>query len=354
MFTKIQEGKAIINVPKETKISKELPVFYNPVMKYNRDISIALLKALKRENMHIADPLAGTGVRTTRMLCELPKKAIKLISINDYDADALKIIKKNLKESNADTTKIEISNLDANVFFTNSQAFDYIDIDPFGTPNPFLNNAIAHLKRDGILAVTATDTAGLCGTFPKVCMRKYWANPLHNHEMHEAGLRILIRKVQLLGTQFDRALTPLLSYSKDHYFRIFFVSQKGKKACDEILKQHGMYKEAGPMWLGQLKDQNCTKKINFEAVNNQKEKNTITFKLNNNFTNTLQEELDIVGFYNIPALLKKYKIPHSQNFETILSKIHKTNKATRTHFDDQGIKTAMNEEMLVKILKEKL
>ncbi|MCU0373510.1 MAG: ATP-binding protein, partial [Ignavibacteria bacterium] len=41
--------------------------------------------------------------------------------------------------------------------------FDYIDIDPFGSPCPFLDAAIKRLSRGGILAVTATDTSALAG-----------------------------------------------------------------------------------------------------------------------------------------------------------------------------------------------
>ena len=41
-----------------------------------------------------------------------------------------------------------------------SKGFDYIDLDPFGSPNIFLDSAVKRLGRNGILAVTATDTAG--------------------------------------------------------------------------------------------------------------------------------------------------------------------------------------------------
>ena len=61
---------------------------------------------------------------------------------------------------------------------------------------------------------------------------------VRNHMMHELGLRILIRKIQLQGAQFDKALIPLLAYHKDHYFRIYFRCIKGKEKCDEVLKQH--------------------------------------------------------------------------------------------------------------------
>ncbi|NIA04223.1 MAG: hypothetical protein GWP09_02625, partial [Nitrospiraceae bacterium] len=70
------------------------------------------------------------------------------------------------------------------------------------------------------------------------CVRKYWSKPLRNHLMKEFGLRILIRKVQLIGMQYEKALIPIFSYSKDHYFRVFFEVNKGKKRCDEVAAKH--------------------------------------------------------------------------------------------------------------------
>ena len=191
MYQIIEEGKATIKIPKETKISKELPVFYNPVMKFNRDITIALLNTLD-EDLRISLPLAGTGVRGIRIALETKHKNI---IFNDLNPVAIKIINQNLK---LNKLKLKVENKEANKFLLENKGFDYIDIDPFGSPNPFLDSAIKRLSREGILAVTATDTAPLCGTFPKACLRKYWAKPLRNELMHEIGLRILIRKVQLI------------------------------------------------------------------------------------------------------------------------------------------------------------
>ncbi|MFT4303220.1 MAG: hypothetical protein ACMXYG_01525 [Candidatus Woesearchaeota archaeon] len=336
MFQKIFEGKAIINAPLEKKISKDLPVFYNPIMEYNRTISIEILNILSKKEMDIALPLAGTGVRAVRFFKELNKEIIKQININDYDKDAITVIKKNLK-NNKIKTKYKIYNLDANLFFTQSKAFDYIDIDPFGSPTPFLNNSIMHLKRDSILAVTATDTSALCGTYENACKRKYWAKPLHNEEMHEIGLRILIRKCQLIGVQFEKALIPIFSYSKDHYMRIFFKCIKGKSECDKILKKHEYYKKSGPLWIGQLKDKKLTTNI----------------KLNDTFTKTLKQELDILGFYEIPSICKKEKISQTKKINEIINEIKKQKyKVTRTHFAEQGIKTNMPYEKFIKILKK--
>ena len=77
-FERITEGKALVFVPKEKKVSKKLPVFYNPAMKLNRDISVLLLNSLDKKNMQIALPMAGTGIRGARFLLERNKQAIRM------------------------------------------------------------------------------------------------------------------------------------------------------------------------------------------------------------------------------------------------------------------------------------
>jgi len=217
MLEEIEEGKVKIYA-ELGKVTKKLEVFYNPVMKYNRDTSIELLNKLKVKNLRMALPLAGSGIRGLRFLKELKKGKLGELHLNDNRVDFKQLILQ-VFALNKIKNKIHIYNQDANEFLLQSVGFDYIDVDPFGTPNPFLDSAVKRISREGILAVTATDTAPLAGTYPKACKRKYWAMPLRNHEMHEIGLRILIRKVQLIGAQFDKALTPVLSFYKDHYLR---------------------------------------------------------------------------------------------------------------------------------------
>ena len=319
----IEEGKVKIKIKKLGKISKEMDVFYNPIMEYNRAISVKLLNKVKDKDMQIALPLSGTGIRGIRFLKELDKGKIKRIVFNDYSKDAIKNIKANLKLNKLKISrKIVIENKDANLFLLESTGFDYIDIDPFGSPNVFLDSAVKRLSRNGILAVTATDTAPLAGTFPKVCMRKYWAQSLHSKEMHEIGLRILIRKVQLIAGQYEKALIPLYSYYKDHYFRIFFRCVKGKKNVDSVIEQHGMYKEAGPLWLGKLK------------------------------TLRLDDELDILGFYDIHYICKKNKLKIPKKEELIKTLNKKGFKATGTHFSGTGIKSNVKEKELIKIIRQ--
>src|SRR3989338_911290 len=354
MYTIINEGNAELKIAVAGKISKEMPVFYNPVMKLNRDISILLLNSIDKKNLQIADPLAGTGVRSIRFLLELKKNKIKAISINDYSKEAVRLIKENLKLNKIKlNNKIIIKNEDANIFLLNSTGFDYIDIDPFGTPNPYLDSAVKRLARDGILAVTATDTAPLAGTYPTACLRKYWAIPLRNELMHEIGLRILIRKIQLIGAQYDKALMPVFSYFKEHYFRVFLRCEKGKKDVDKVIEQHGMFENAGPMWLGSLFDKSLIKKINknlpiITKIKNKEEKELI--KILSIIKN--ESKINTIGFYDIHEICKKYKIKQIPKKELIIKKIKKSGyKAAETHFNPNGIRSDIPSNKLLRIIQ---
>ncbi|MBI2658135.1 hypothetical protein HYX08_05575 [Candidatus Woesearchaeota archaeon] len=351
----INEGLAEIRIPAIKKISREMGVFYNPVMGMNRDISILLLNSISKNSMQIADPLAASGVRSIRFLKELGNNKIKIICINDNDKKAVDSIKKNLSLNRIackNNKKIEITNEDASLFLLKSSGFDYIDIDPFGTPNPFLDAACKRLSRDGILAVTATDTSALCGTFPNACLRKYWAMPKKGAIMHETGLRILIRKVQLVAAQYDKALIPIFSYSKEHYMRVFFRNDKGKNKTDEILKLHRMIDGAGPMWLGNLWDKELAAKICRNAINSK------TFKNNKElikFLDTIKEESKIsqFGFYDLHYICGKNNIKILHKKEDILAKIRKKGcKASGTHFRGEGIRSSVSLKGLIRILRK--
>ncbi|MBR9702606.1 hypothetical protein GOV10_01090 [Candidatus Woesearchaeota archaeon] len=300
---RITEGSATIENETAKVVSKDLPVFYNPVMRHNRDITLLLLAALvkgQKRHWQCCDLMAGSGIRSIRMLKEIPD-AIEHVTINDYDAESNKRLQKNLKKNDIKFAtwtindfiehslkvegpggrdggvilpKVLVSQLDASQLLLSSNGYDYIDIDPFGSPNPFLDASMKRLSRGGILAVTATDTSALAGSYPDACVRKYWALPCEGPRMHEVGLRILIRKVQLVGAQYQKALTPVLAYNKDHYYRIFFAVEKGKKKCDELIKQHGRWEDeakAGPLWLGTFTDAKVIDKmLKFMETNEKK------------------------------------------------------------------------------------
>lgn len=338
---KIREGLAWIYAPVGEKISKELPVFYNPVMEANRTISVAVLNSLPNRDMRMCLPLAATGVRGIRFLRELKKGKVKEMWINDLSPDACRTIRKNLKLNKVNKKSIHVSQKEASLMILEGSGFDYIDIDPFGTPNPFLDAAVRRVSRGGILAVTATDTSALAGAYPDACRRKYWAEPADSELRHEVGVRILARKVQLVGAQYAKALTPIYSYSSEHYMRIFFSCEKGKQKVDSIIAQQGMLGTAGPMWTGALWDVLLAGKV--------------ASAFESGMTRMIAEESHInsVGFYDIHKMFKGGKTASMPGMEWIMKSIRKEGfSASRTHFSPTGIRSNISEKGLKSILRK--
>lgn len=367
MIKKIKEGSATISAYISKKISKELPVFYNPIMKLNRDISVMVLNALEIPSMEIADILAGTGIRSVRFEKEVSGFIINKIHANDNSKTAVEAIKENIKGNRCE--KVFVHNKDANLFMIESKGFDYIDIDPFGTPNPFIDSAVKRVSRNGIIAVTATDTSALSGTYPAACRRKYFARPIRNELKHEAGVRILIRKVQLIAAQYGKALIPIFSYSKDHYFRVFFRNKKGKSAVDDIIHNHRFLRfcnrcrrfefsntnkgvccetsmeYAGPMWSGSLFDKELVDKI---AEINRKGEDIAFIDIIRK-----ESELDIPFFYDLHSIAKTFKLSYNPKKTDLIKKIKNEGfRAEETHFSGTAIKTDMPHKDFVGIIKQ--
>lgn len=342
-------------------VTKDMDVFYNPVMRINRDMTILILSAEDKKEIKIADPLAGSGIRALRLLKEIdennPEK-IKKIFVNDKKYKFNEYFEKNIELNNLtekQKEKLEIKNEDANIFMLRYKVFDYIDIDPFGTPNPFLDAAVQSIKNKGILAVTATDTSALCGSYPSAGQRKYWATPLRNELMHEFGARILIRKVQLIGGQYDKSLIPIFTLSKDHYMKIFFRCDSGKKKVDEMVKFHKEFifkKESfGPIWTGTLWDYSLVEKMKKLCETSEVSKET------KKLISLINEECKINTpfFFDMHELSRKKNTGDNPRFEKIMEKLSKKGfMASRTHFSLTGIKTDAPEEIVEEVFEEEM
>ncbi|MBI2549788.1 tRNA (guanine(10)-N(2))-dimethyltransferase [Candidatus Woesearchaeota archaeon] len=363
----VVEGKARIAVPRYSgrNVSSKMPVFYNPAMKSNRDITVLLLAASAKiygiKKWAVADPMAATGIRGIRLLLELGKN-VGSVAMNDYSAAAVKLIKKNLLINRIKTGgKVTVSINEANKFLLNNKPLNYIDIDPFGYPGTFLDTATKRLRHNGILAVTATDTSALAGTAVAACRRKYLATPLRNGFMHETGIRILVRLVQLIGAMHEKALTPVFSYYKDHYIRAFFHCKEGSGRADELLARHKeiLYCDnccsirirrdddnnscscgqkmgkAGPLWAGKLFDTRLAAKIAAAATDEKTKK----------FLKTIAEESKKegktgVGFYAMEDVCEKHRIGQQPKTADAIKRLQRNGySASLTHCTTTGVKT---------------
>lgn len=237
----MEERGITLDIEPEDEPTTQSTVFYNTEMVTNRDISTACLTAVQQDigdELTVCDALSGSGIRGLRYLNEVPgvKKAI----LNDSNPAAAENIQENLAENNIDDDRAEIANKDANVLLTeNWRSLDYVDLDPFGSPAPYLDSAARSLFREAAIGVTATDLAPLFGSYRRVCERRYAAKPIKNAFSHETGLRILIGNVFTHHSRYDFAFEPLLCHYERHYYRVFGKVRESKKACNRLLEHIG-------------------------------------------------------------------------------------------------------------------
>ena len=219
------------------------PVFYNPAMKLNRDISVAALQAycdLYRRGVAVCEPLSATGVRGLRYAAGVD--GVDTVYLNDLNEEAYRLIKLNV-EANGLEGRARVFKLDANVLLAiharGGTRFDVVDIDPFGSPVPFLDNAIRALKHGGMLCATATDLAPLFGVHKRACIRKYGAIPLRVRFSREIGTRILLGYIARTAAKYSIGVLPLLSFYARHYIRAAVLVLKGRKHADLSIDKLG-------------------------------------------------------------------------------------------------------------------
>lgn len=63
--------------------------------------------------------------------------------------------------------------------------FNAVDLDPYGSPHIFLDGAVQSIADGGLLLVTCTDMAVLCGNSPETCYVKYGALSMKHKACHE-------------------------------------------------------------------------------------------------------------------------------------------------------------------------
>ena len=155
------------------------------------------------------------------------------VACNDVSPGAYALIKRNLAR-NGLACEALCSN--ANILM-HERRFQAVDLDPFGSPSPFL--AAASRCAQEYLFITATDTAPLCGAHLLSGMRKYLARPLRTDYHREMGARILLGLAARSLARLDKGMQPLLTHVTDHYVRTYLRVIKGAKAGDAALEHMG-------------------------------------------------------------------------------------------------------------------
>ncbi|XP_049495908.1 tRNA (guanine(26)-N(2))-dimethyltransferase isoform X3 [Panthera uncia] len=283
--TTVTEGAAKIAFPSANE------VFYNPVQEFNRDLTCAVITEFARiqlgakgiqikvpgekdvqkvvvdlseqeeekaelkkganlapgdqprtaavgeiceEGLRVLEGLAASGLRSIRFAREVP--GLQSVVANDASARAVDLMCRNV-QLNAVAHLVHPRQADARMLMYQhqraSERFDVIDLDPYGSPAPFLDAAVQAVSEGGLLCVTCTDMAVLAGNSGETCYSKYGAMALKSRACHEMALRIVLHSLDLRANCYQRFVVPLLSVSADFYVRVFvrvFTGQAKVKA----------------------------------------------------------------------------------------------------------------------------
>ena len=347
-----------VMIVKEGRVSIEVTdnVFYNPRMEMNRDITVACLEALPEVSTYV-DAMAASGIRGIRVKKEVPRDIE--VTANDWDEPACELIKRNAERNGV---RVKVSRSGANTLLSSTQ-FDFVDLDPFGTPAPYINAACWASKR--AMGVTATDTAPLCGAHLRSGIRTYAAYPLKTEYYAEMGLRVLLGKVAREEAKYDRALKPLLCYTAEHYIRLYLGVTHGRADADKMMKNLGLIvhcfacrnryalmglavqapdtcpvcgaktKAGGPLWLGATKEGEFVQK----AIDALEKGEFNTRERAVRLLGLVREELDTPTFYDQHVVCRDLKATPTDILKLLEALKGQGYAASRTHYAGVGFKT---------------
>ncbi len=316
------EGKTIVHLQPEQERPSHMPRgpakktgggFLNPAMAPSRTRSVLLLKdALEHDwltsqdkPIRVFDAMCSTGVRIRRWRNEIPNELQNRLRITGNDLNdfalswAINSHNQNLPkyteniEMNFDrygsmtqresVNGIFFQKMDAKLAMADA-SYQWIDIDPFGSPVPFIDSAIQSLARTGVLEVTATDTAALTGSSLSSQKRRYDSQGIVDDYAHDDAVRVLLGLIAKVAAMHDRVIKPILSLFDGHHVRVSVLVKTSKEGASDFQNNIGYrlrcqdlpYKfikypdsrqiknSSGPLWTGPLMDRDIAGRMTVE------------------------------------------------------------------------------------------
>ncbi|MCX8197859.1 MAG: tRNA (guanine(10)-N(2))-dimethyltransferase [Candidatus Micrarchaeota archaeon] len=359
----IEEGKAKIRICGG--------VFYNPHMRLCRDLTSLCAGAIGKR-ISVADVMCATGARGIRY--KLENRNVDELSLSDISQKAAACARKNAKLNNLEC---KVSRADAKKFMREN-SFDFLELDPFGSPQPFLHDAahMLHKAKESYFSVTATDMPVLCGAHLLACLKNYGANPLNNEFCHENAARILIGRTAMEFAPFSLSATPIFTLSHRHYIKIVFLVQKGAQKAASSIKSLGFVSYcpsccwrqaerfpegkrcpscagalqiAGPMHLGELWDRKIAQKM----LSLNKERGLHGWEEAGKILGAINEELAVGScfYWDLHTLAKKTLRPIIPIQKAIESLRDAGYKASRTHFCPTAIRADAPHEEILRLVR---
>ncbi len=318
-------------------------------MTVNRDLSAIVLAKWPRRPRTVLDGLAATGAWGIRMQLEAgPYEP----TFNDRSTLAVNLIRENLRRNGirGDVVSGELASL------RGTGQYDFVDIDPFGPPTPFLRALLEEIKNGSGLGVTATDTSVLSGTYPAACHRRYEARPLRCPQGSEIGLRILLGFCERLAAKEGKVIRPILSFAAEHFLRIYATVDRRtgdsplglvkRGNPGEFISAHPDADAIGPLWLGPLHDAPFLRRLTPSAWTS-----VPTARL----LSSLQREAELPAFFVTTDELAAREHGSPPKLGVFLDALREMgHRAERTHFHPRGVRTDAPFGTVLSVFRERM
>ena len=328
-------------------------MFYNPAMAMDRDLSVAFVRAwsdLVPERRTAWEMMAATGARGLRLLTE--SQAFEAFTLTEANPEAARVLAENARAHPGARALVADAHR-----VPEGAPFDYVDLDPYGTPAPFVATALSAIRTGGVLAVTATDMMVLAGVQPRACERRYGATPIRGRLGPEGGLRILLAYLAREARRQGRTVRSLLSYVHDHHVRAFVEIGRAGPGTDPIDRidprqwegpHLGEGTSYGPLWLGPLFEPTLVRALRSPPTAARPEETEA-------FLARLQEEVraDVPFYYESNVLSAALAIPFPPPIASFLERLRSEGfRAARTHARPEGFRTDAPRAVVERLARE--
>uniref|UniRef100_A0A8C7JWG7 tRNA (guanine(26)-N(2))-dimethyltransferase n=1 Tax=Oncorhynchus kisutch TaxID=8019 RepID=A0A8C7JWG7_ONCKI len=402
--TVVREGKAAILFPSANE------VFYNPVQEFNRDLTCAVVTEFAREQMarrgvkvvvpgekervvvnladekkeetemqtgeeggeepvvtasvgercknglRVLEGLAASGLRSVRFALEVP--GLRSVTANDFSSKAAALIARNAQH-NGVTHLLQASQRDASMLMYEMRGkkdrYDVIDLDPYGSPAPFLDAAVQAVGEGGLLCVTCTDMAVMAGNSGETCYSKYGSVSIKAKYCHEMALRIILHSLDQRAGVYQRYIHPLLCVSVDFYIRVFVRVHTGQAMvknsasikysaatgppvgaeCEHCGHRHQL---GGPIWGEALHDVSFVQKV-LSAVSGNPSRFGTARRIEGMLSMVTEELEDVPLYYTVDNLSSTVhcSTPPLLQFRSAL--LHAGHRVSLSHACKNALKT---------------
>lgn len=341
------------------KIRVDAGVFYNPKMELCRDMSSLALGALGGKELSVMDGMCATGIRGIRYKSE--NENVGSVEFVDLDSRACRNAKSNIRKNKLSKCSVVKAEVGEHLWLN---PFDFIEIDPFGTPGPYIVPAVkaAAMNGGGVVSVTATDVAVLCGAHYKACLKNYQARPLDNEYCHENAARILLGKIARCASEYNLGLEPKMTLSRHHYVKVIAGLPRGAETAVSSIKKLGfishcpkclwrgtsslVVKErcecggqlvhAGPLWLGEL---HCKETIGAMRKENKTREYGSGKEMEKLLARMECETGMPATYYDLHQVSETLKVS-AERMDAVIENLERAGfLVCRTHFKENSIKT---------------